>query len=49
MSWKCKPVVGSSNINNTLSFELPWLMKDANFILCASPPERVAEDWPNVI
>jgi hypothetical protein len=32
MSWKCNPVVGSSNTNNALSLVAPLTRKEANLI-----------------
>ena len=48
MSWKCKPVVGSSKMNNTFSLLSDFDRNDANFIRWASPPDRVEEDCPSV-
>ena len=47
ISWKWRPVVGSSKINSALSLVFPFTKKEANFILWASPPDKVEEDCPN--
>ena len=48
ISWKCKPVVGSSKIKRVDScFSL--LRKKASFTRWFSPPESVEEDCPNFI
>ena len=48
ISWKCKPVVGSSKINSEFWLFSDLVRKDASLILYASPPLRVLEDCPNV-
>ena len=48
MSWKCKPVVGSSKINKVFSLFFPFNKNEANLILWASPPESVDDDWPTL-
>ena len=49
MSLKCSPVVGSSKTKRILLVLFPFDKKEAIFVLCASPPLRVFEDWPNLI
>ena len=48
ISWKCSPVVGSSKIKSAFSLVLPFTKNEASLILCASPPDRVEDDWPKV-
>ena len=48
ISWKWSPVVGSSKIKRVFSFEYPFNKKEANLILCASPPDKVDEDCPSL-
>ena len=44
-SSKWRPVVGSSSIYNVFPVDLFDNSFD-NFILCASPPDKVVADWP---
>ena len=41
--------MGSSKINKRFPWPFPFPKKEASFTRCASPPESVSEDCPNLI
>ena len=48
ISWKCRPVVGSSRIYKVFPVE-GRTSSLASLIRWASPPDKVVEDWPSLI
>ena len=46
MSWKCRPVVGSSRMYSVRPVSRFESSSDS-FTRCASPPESVVADWPS--
>ena len=47
MSWKCKPVVGSSKMKSVGFTSCPFVRKEESLMRCASPPLSVLLLWPS--